>query len=170
MSNTQNTKNEQQSTSEQLTEQFNHGLLPDGWYYYKASDGRSNIATEYGLFCIEADNKVKVEVLAKVPTFDEWQELKEFADYSIHNRDELTRQINFWMQENTKLKEELKEICEKYIKIKTKVSAYEDAYKDSQAYIKKLKELLKECKDVMQQRMLSVEEYKLFQKIDEVLK
>lgn len=45
----------------------------------------------------------------------EYRELKEFADYSIHNRNELTRQINFWIdrftqseQENQQLKELLK--------------------------------------------------------------
>ena len=33
-------------------------------------------------------------------------ELKEFADYSLHNRDELTRQINFWMDKHTQVEKE----------------------------------------------------------------
>lgn len=109
MTKSQDTKNEQQKdlciTSEQLTEQFNHGLLPDGWYYYKASDGRSDIATEYGLFCIEADNKVKVEVLEKVPSYSEYLALQ--SDSLAKNE---AVEINAELEaENAKLKELLKE-------------------------------------------------------------
>lgn len=51
----------------------------------------------------------------------EYIKLKEFADYSINNRNELTRQINFWIdrltqseQENQQLKELLK-LCKENI-------------------------------------------------------
>lgn len=104
----QNTKNEQ------LTEQFNHGLLPDGWYYYKASDGRSDIATEYGLFCIEADNKVKVEVLEKVPTFEEWQASEKYNKHleeviKIYERkDKQATETSIAYNELAKENEELK--------------------------------------------------------------
>lgn len=61
------------------------------------------------------------EVLAPVPSYEEWQKLKEFADYSLHNRDELIRQMNLWSElylkkakENQQLKELLKE-CKFYI-------------------------------------------------------
>lgn len=72
------------------------------------------------------------------------------------------------ISENKQLKEELKEICEKYLKIKTTVSAYEDAHKDLHAYIKKLKELLKECKEKL--KYCTREIYELLTKINEELK
>ena len=83
------------------------------------------------------------------------------------------------ISENAQLKEELKEICEKYLKIKTTVSAYEDAYKDSNAYIKKLKELLKECSPYINHSAISnkfrnparyKKAMKLLIKIDNVVK
>lgn len=130
--------------SKELTEQCKNCQLESfRSYYVKFKTGEIEICwlTEWsndelgtgGQYFDGIKEENILEVLSPVPTFEEWKELKEFADYSIHNRDELTKQINFWMQENTKLKE-----------------------------------LLKECKDVMQQRMLSAEEYKLFQKIEEL--
>ena len=101
-----------------LTEQYQKGELPsrdDGhcWlaYYIKHKDGYIHADSLWRGQWGTADRNSIEEILAKVPSYEEWQKLKEFADYSIHNRDELTRQINFWMQENTKLKELLKE-CE----------------------------------------------------------
>ena len=78
------------------------------------------------------------------------------------------------ISENKRLKEELKEICEKYLKIKTTVSAYEDAYKDSSAYIKKLKDLLKECESSIQYYQetygaMDLDTYTLLAKLNEVL-
>lgn len=76
--------------------------------------------------------------------------------------------------ENKQLKEELKEICEKYLKIETTVSAYEDAYKDLHAYIKKLKELLKEIRGKIHYINTPKNRHNIFDKyfvdkIDEVL-
>lgn len=115
-----------------LTEKWKRGELPEGHYYVK--DG-GNMIAEYldGYFYNDGQPMTSFtggvdEVLAKVPSYEEWQAK---------------------LEENTKLKKELKEICEKYLKINTAVSAYEDACKDLHAYIKQLKELLKECKHIM---------------------
>lgn len=93
-----------------LTEQLYAGTLPTGHYYFN-----NGVETYIVLYKnINSKHLILQEpegltVISEVPSCEEWKKLKEFADYSIHNRDELTRQINFWMQENTKLKELLKE-------------------------------------------------------------
>lgn len=101
--------------------------------------------------------------------------------YKIKNQ---RKEIEHQIAQNTKFKEELKEICEKYLKIKTTVSAYEDACKDLRAYIKKLKELLKECQHILEEqnfyrntpietdttyRTRCLKKQELLTKIDEVL-
>ena len=113
-----------------LTEQWKKGELPEGWYYCYVNNEEYKFLYFDG-DCFELDDpKTKsyyffllkdcenIKILAPVPTYEEWQELKEFADYSIHNRDELTRQINFWMQENTKLKDLLKEVLRHELSLK----------------------------------------------------
>lgn len=170
MTKLQNTKNEQ------LTEQFNHGLLPDGWYYYKASDGRSDIATEYGLFCIEADNKVKIEVLAEVPSYSEYLALQ--SDSLAKNE---AVEINAELEaENAKLREEYEAECHRSDELEDSLHI---AWKD----INKLKELLKECVIYVNHRFIGTRETltkpytasdkvlhkkaeKLLTKIDEALK
>lgn len=47
-----------------------------------------------------------------LPYLKRVRELKEFADYSLHNRDELTRQINFWMDKHTKIEKENQQLKE----------------------------------------------------------
>ena len=91
-----------------LTDKWKKGELPSGRYWVKYRSGRIDEWDLLGGKTIETKPEI-VEILVEVPSYEEWQELKEFANYSIHNRDELTRQINFWMQENTKLKELLKD-------------------------------------------------------------
>jgi len=93
------------------------------------------------------------EVLTEVPSYEEWQAK---------------------LDENTKLKKELKEICEKYLEIQTTVSAYEDVCKDLKVYIKQLKELLKECRENIasidyDSPVLDREQSILLNKIDQVL-
>lgn len=41
-----------------------------------------------------------------LPRLNELQEMKEYLDYSIKNRSQLTKQINFWMDKHSELKEE----------------------------------------------------------------
>lgn len=110
-----------------LTKQWKKGELEQGYYYtrYTPSVGKLFVEIELKSYLIDLA-KIRdaetVEILAPVPSYEEWQEIKEFADYSLHNRDELTRQINFWMDKHTQIEKENQ----------------------------KLKDLLKECRDVIE--------------------
>ena len=138
---------------------------------------------------MDNDEKIKEYEAHKtpVPSYEEWQKLKEFADYSIHNRDELTRQINFWMQENTKLKEQinhlLKTQARQFVdnqKLQVKAEKAKDVVNiDTARQIKQLKELLKECRTYISRsatsRMIKnsagyKKDMKLLTKIEEALK
>lgn len=76
MSKSQNTKNEQQKdlciTSEQLTEQLKKGKLPEGFYY--VNDG-TEVKIDYylcGYWEWHFNSDIK-QVLAPVPSYEEWQ-------------------------------------------------------------------------------------------------
>ena len=138
-----------------LTEQWKNGELPDGVYYCNTGYVVETLFTWGKNYHQFTNNKDKVyipemddcEVLAPVPSYEELQELKEFADYSIHNRNELTRQLNFWMDKHTQITEENQ----------------------------KLKELLKECRKALNKAKgdtvwYPVEIDHVLTKIDEVLK
>ena len=95
-----------------LTEQYRKGELELNKCYYITTIFSPTVYIEKITMNKKTNtdfNDTLAEVLAEVPSYEKWQELKEFADYSIHNREELTRQINFWVDENSKLKELLKE-------------------------------------------------------------
>lgn len=98
-----------------LTEQWKKGELPSGWYWVEGSraEGIYAYTAEYLNNMYRPRNSERI--VEQVPSYEEWLNLKEFADYSVNNRAELTRQINFWMDENTKLKELLKE-CREHLK------------------------------------------------------
>ena len=107
-----------------LTKQWKKGELPDGFYYVYLKHLRLfDIATSSTLFGIlERGNENCLEVLAPVPSYEEWQELKEASDglsnlmsKSLMNRfvkaDEEREKL---AEENQQLKELLKE-CKRYI-------------------------------------------------------
>lgn len=84
MTKSQNTKNEQQKdlciTSEQLTEQWKKGELPNGYYWIRLSWGGMVIMAYHtafdGLFELDDyyyDSDEISEVLAQVPSYEEWQ-------------------------------------------------------------------------------------------------
>lgn len=108
MTKSQNTKNEQQKdlciTSEQLTEQWKKGELPNGYYWIRLSWGGMVIMAYHtafdGLFELDDhyyDSDEISEVLAPVPSYDEWQATETSIAY------------NELLEENTKLKELLRE-------------------------------------------------------------
>jgi hypothetical protein len=111
MSKSQNTKNEQQKdlciTSEQLTEQYKHGNLPDDRLYYYRFKGKPDvqITTQYGLYCEEADNKKEIEVIDFVPSYEEYLSL-------TYAKEEDEKIIAEYEKENQQLKELLKECRE----------------------------------------------------------
>ena len=119
---TQNTKNEQQKdlciTSEQLTEQWKKGELPAGWYYIKIADIVFIDFFEGKVWKNKKDEYID-EVLAPVPSYDEWKASENYIDYlkqciSVYeSKDkqatETSIAYNELLEENTKLKELLKE-------------------------------------------------------------
>lgn len=134
MTKSQNTKNEQQKdlciTSEQLTEQWKKGELPEGFYF--VNDG-AGVTIDYYLCDYwerHLDSHIH-KILASVPTFEEWQ-----ASYNCMLENEVLR------LKNTQLKELLKE-CKEVIK---NVDTYYGNYDSTNGYlvINKIDEVLNE--------------------------
>ena len=102
MTKSQNTKNEQQKdlciTSEQLTEQWKQGELPEGWYYVKGSksEGIYAYTAEY-LNNMYRPRNGEI-IIEQVPSYEEWQ-----ASYNCMLENEVLR------LKNAQLKELLKE-------------------------------------------------------------
>ena len=112
MTKSQNTKNEQQKdlciTSEQLTEQWKKGELPNGWYWVKGikSEGIYAYTAEY---LNNMYRPINGEIIIEqVPSYEEWQK---------HRKTLLkTQEKNCDLEIiNTQLKELLKE-CVEYVK------------------------------------------------------
>lgn len=149
-----------------LTEQYKHGNLPDDRLYYYRFKGEQDvqITTQYGLYCEEADNKKEIEVLAKVPSFGEYEQiLVEMASLK-QIRDELDCSVTQLREDKTNLKEENnklwqanKEVANRNIDLIIKLNT--------------LKELLKECKDLIElmQEISGIKQIK-FTVIDDFVK
>ena len=131
MTKSQNTKNEQQKdlciTSEQLTEQWEKGELHNGYYWIRLSWGGMIIMAYHtafdGLFELDDhyyDSDEISEVLAPVPSYDEWQ-----ASYNCMLENEVLR------LKNAQLKELLKE-CKEVIK---NVDTYYGNYDSTNGYL-----------------------------------
>ena len=77
MTKSQNTKNEQQKdlciTSEQLTEKWKKGELPEGWYYVKGSksEGIYAYTAEYLNNMYRPRNGERI--IEQVPSYEQWQ-------------------------------------------------------------------------------------------------
>ena len=134
MTKSQNTKNEQQKdlciTSEQLTEQWKKGELPEGHYYIK-THSETNIDEyiqwykDHGIPSEKSFAYFNVtEVLDKVPSYEVWMEktksLKVLAEAYCKEK-----------QQNKQLKELLKE-CREVIK---NVDMYYGNYDATKGYL-----------------------------------
>ena len=134
MTKSQNTKNEHQKdlciTSEQLTEQWKQGELPEGWYYVKGSksEGIYAYTAEY-LNNMYRPRNGEI-IIEQVPSYGEWQ-----ASYNCMLENEVLR------LKNAQLKELLKE-CKEVIK---NVDTYYGNYDSTNGYlvINKIDEALK---------------------------
>ena len=112
MTKSQNTKNEQQKdlciTSEQLTEQWKQGELPNGWYWVKGikAEGIYAYTAEYLNNMYRPRNGERI--IEQVPSYEQWQK---------HRKTLLkTQEKNCDLEIiNTQLKELLKE-CVEYVK------------------------------------------------------
>ena len=125
MTKSQNTKNEQQKdlciTSEQLTEQWKQGELPEGWYYVKGSksEGIYAYTAEY-LNNMYRPRNGEI-IIEQVPSYEQWQ-----ASYNCMLENEVLR------LKNAQLKELLKEcipyfnaLVEKRLKLEYIPQVYE---------------------------------------------
>lgn len=161
MTKSQNTKNEQQKdlciTSEQLTEKCKKGEIPNGYYWIRLSWG-SMIRMAYytgfdGLFELDdyyySSDEIS-EVLAPVPSYDEWQASENCIDYlkqciSVYeSKDkqatETSIAYNELLEENTKLKELLEECRPALVRF----VSYDDSEENARILLmNKINELLK---------------------------
>ena len=125
MTKSQNTKNEQQKdlciTSEQLTEQWKQGELPNGWYWVKEikAEGIYAYTAEY-LNNMYRPRNGEI-IIEQVPSYEEWQ-----VSYNCMLENEVIR------LKNAQLKELLKEcipyftaLVEKRLKLEYIPQVYE---------------------------------------------
>ncbi len=96
-----------------LTEQWKKGELPSGEYYIKLKDKRIFIAYYNGKEFRSLYNSDIAEIIAEVPTYDEWKQLKKYErivksyygkpiDYDI-----ACETVNKLLDEKNFLKEEI---------------------------------------------------------------
>ena len=107
-----------------LTDKWKKGELPEGWYYIKDENGQIIIA-EYSAYCIDKEtNETECDwscssepeqVLAQVPSYDEWKAK---------------------LEENAQLKELLKE-C------KMPLEVYNEMFGNKEELLTKIDEALK---------------------------
>ena len=93
-----------------LTEQWKKGELPEGDYYIKRRNGYlpyDNIDSR-GVWRNSIDEDI-VEVLAEVPSYEEWQTEKRFAKDCFTREQEKEKEYLFAIQKIAQLKELLKE-------------------------------------------------------------
>lgn len=167
-----------------LTEQLKKGELPEGHYYVK--DGENMIA-EYldGYFYNNGNPMTSFsggvdEVLAEVPTFEEWQAREKYNKHleeiiKVYDRkDKQATETSIAYNEMAKENEELKEILERHKKATAKAQIRSC---DLEIINAQLKELLKECRDTMNKAgylFAKIDDVKkakrLLKRIDEVLK
>ena len=64
-----------------LTEQWKKGELEAGFYYIKGADGLFGIMSDYGLYRVNLEHSDNtISLLAKVPSYEEWQQLHKFLE------------------------------------------------------------------------------------------
>ena len=133
MTKSQNTKNEQQKdlciTSEQLTEQWKQGELPNGWYWVKGikSEGIYAYTAEY-LNNMYRPRNGEI-IIEQVPSYEEWQ-----ASYNCMLENEVLR------LKNAQLKELLKECIPALVRFVT----YDDSEENARILLmNKINEVLK---------------------------
>ena len=91
--------------NEELQQLYNAGELPDGYYYFKDRYGKIHITSEYGLYCQD----YKIQVLAPIPTYEEYQALKEKLDIAVKalliitntNKEYYSRSTYKWLLDKT---------------------------------------------------------------------
>lgn len=93
--------------SKELTEQWRNGTLEIGWYFIRIKDGRCVKDYFKKDFEVFFDAYIE-EVLAKVPTYEEW--VKEGTWYTEKSHNELLKKIEALEKENAELLEKLRSL------------------------------------------------------------
>lgn len=103
-----------------LTEQWKKGELPSGWYYTELWKGCNVIDKFIGNQFLRYDDSDIVEVIASVPSYEEWQATNEENKNLYKMLDVLNRQLDSLLKEdneNQQLKELLKECMTMFVKM-----------------------------------------------------
>ena len=154
MTKSQNTKNEQQKdlciTSEQLTEQWKKGELPEGWYYVKGNraEGIYAYTAEY-LNNMYRPRNGEI-IIEQVPSYEEWQASEKYNKHleekiKIYERKdkqatETSIAYNELLEENTKLKELLRDCRPALVRF----VPYDDSEENARIFLmNKINEVLK---------------------------
>lgn len=166
------TNNVANENSQDLTEQYKHGNLPDDRLYYYRFKGEPEvqITTQYGLYCEEADNKKEIEVIDFVPSYEEYEQLENWnrftVDYhALREAKEIAEYEKVELMENVK---QLKERNDSLNNRDINLCRIANGIRDENFA---LKELLKECKEIFDECFSpSVKHGELYKKIDEALR
>ena len=153
MTKSQNTKNEQQKdlciTSEQLTEKWKKGELPNGWYWVKGiiAEGIYAYTAEY-LNNMYRPRNGEI-IIEQVPSYEEWQASEKYNKHleevikTYERKDKQATETSIAYNELAKENEELKEILERHKKATAKAQIRSC---DFEIINTQLKELLEEYK------------------------
>ena len=130
MSNSQNKKNEQQNNlCTTLTEQWKKGELKSGWYFVKVG----NYEAEIDLYdddqnqwfnCCDKDI-YPVEILAPVPSYEEWERVKKYANKCEVEYIECANDYEKLKEENQQLKELLGDCQQSFRGIRVQIEEFE---------------------------------------------
>ena len=123
-------------TPEELTEDWEAGKLPAGWYYLKLENGEIELQNNcIGGFLMSCNNRV-IQILSPVPTYDEYKAMQDHILYlekciSIYEHKEQQHtndsiEYNKVVEENNNLRALLKE-CAEYIEGDIEFREDEDA-------------------------------------------
>ena len=114
-----------------LTEQWKKGELDAGWYYIELNEPFDKIHKDIsyyslGSFDIEVDSNYIIEVLAPVPSYEEWQASEKYNKHleevikTYERKDKQATETSIAYNELAKENEELKEILERHKKATAK--------------------------------------------------
>ena len=91
-----------------LTEQWKKGERPEGYYYIKLPSGKMEIISHDSFQYLESETiKNKTEVLAPVPSYEDWQELNKQRNQFIRDIKDLAH----IQEENQRLKDVISKMC-----------------------------------------------------------
>lgn len=137
-------KNVANENSQDLTSQWRKGELPDGWYWVKKKTCEEYIDKVYFWYDtfidgdVPLDNDKVIEVLAKVPSYEEWRNMVNCAC----EEDKANHRL---LEENAKLKEVLKECVKMNTRLENALWQWNEEsklYDENEALENKINEVL----------------------------